>query len=82
MSRRGREHLTWAGAYARVGDKEKAFEWLEKSYEQKVGDITLIKYLPDFKSLRGDPRFSALLKHRLARSAKQSRRDQSFFSGV
>jgi tetratricopeptide (TPR) repeat protein len=54
--------LELAGAYARVGDKEKAFEWLEKSYEEKVGDITLIKYLPDFKSLRGDPRFSALLK--------------------
>jgi len=51
-----------AGAYARVGDKEKAFEWLEKSYEEKVSDITLIKYLPAFKSLGRDPRFSALLK--------------------
>ena len=51
-----------AGAYARVGDKEKAFEWLDKSYEEKVADITLIRYLPNFKSLRGDPRFSALLK--------------------
>jgi eukaryotic-like serine/threonine-protein kinase len=54
--------LELAGAYARVGNKDKAFEWLEKSYEEKVGDITLIKYLPDFKSLRGEPRLSALLK--------------------
>jgi tetratricopeptide (TPR) repeat protein len=54
--------LDLAGAYARVGDKEKAFEWLDKSYAEKAGDVTLIKYLPDFKSLRGDPRFSALLK--------------------
>ena len=54
--------LDLAGAYARVGDKEKAFEWLDKSDKEKVGDITLIKYMPDFKSLRGDPRFSALLR--------------------
>lgn len=54
--------LDLAGAYARVGDKEKAFEWLEKSYQEKYGDITLVKYLPEFKNLRGDPRFSALLK--------------------
>lgn len=54
--------LDLAGAYARVGDKEKALVWLQKSYEEKDGSITLVKYLPDFKNLRGDPRFSALLK--------------------
>jgi tetratricopeptide (TPR) repeat protein len=61
--RAGTGALDLASAYARVGDKEKAFEWLEKSYQERDGDITLIKYLPDFKGLRGDPRFSALLKH-------------------
>jgi serine/threonine protein kinase len=54
--------LGLAGAYARVGDKEKALEWLQKSYEERDGNITLVKYDPDFKSLRGDPRFSALVK--------------------
>jgi eukaryotic-like serine/threonine-protein kinase len=54
--------LDLAGAYARVGDKEKALEWLQKAYEERDGNITLVKYLPDFKSLRGDRGFSDLLR--------------------
>jgi len=54
--------LDLASAYARVGDKEKALEWLQKAYEERDGNITLVKSYPDYKSLRGDPRFSALLK--------------------
>ena len=54
--------IAMAGAYARVGDKENAFRWLEKSYEEKEGgSITLLRWLPDFKSLRAEPRFAALL---------------------
>ena len=51
-----------ANAYARVGNKEKAFEWLEKSYEERDGNITLLKYQPGFKSLHGDRRFADLLR--------------------
>jgi len=54
--------LELAMAYANAGDKEKAFEWLEKSYEQRDGNITLVKSYPDFKSLHGDPRFADLLR--------------------
>jgi FimV-like protein len=54
--------LDLASAYARVGDKEKALEWLQKAYEERDGNITTVNSYPDFKSLRGDPRFSALLK--------------------
>ncbi len=54
--------LELARAYARVGDKEKTFEWLEKSYEERDGNITLVKSDPDFKSLRGDPRLADLLR--------------------
>ena len=56
------EVIALASAYARVGDKENAFEWLEKSYADKEGqDITLLRWLPDFNSLHNDPRFSVLL---------------------
>jgi TolB-like protein/DNA-binding winged helix-turn-helix (wHTH) protein/Tfp pilus assembly protein PilF len=52
-----------AGAYARVGDKENAFKWLEKSFRDKEGqDITLVRWLPEFKSLHTDPRFADLLR--------------------
>jgi eukaryotic-like serine/threonine-protein kinase len=54
--------LELASAYARVGDKEKSLEWLQKAYEERNGNITLVNSYPDYKSLRGDPRFSTLLK--------------------
>ena len=51
-----------AGAYARAGDKENAFKWLAKSYEDREGQsITLLRWLPAFKTLHDDPRFADLL---------------------
>jgi len=56
------EAVAVAGAYARAGDKRNALRWLEKSYEDREGQhVTLVRWLPDFKSLRGDPRFVDLL---------------------
>jgi serine/threonine protein kinase len=54
--------LGLAGAYARVGDREKAMEWLEKSYAERDANLTLVKSYPEFKSLHGDPRFANLLR--------------------
>jgi TolB-like protein/DNA-binding winged helix-turn-helix (wHTH) protein len=52
-----------AGAYAKVGDKENAFRWLEKSFQDREGqDITLVRWIPDFNSLHADPRFADLLR--------------------
>ena len=52
-----------ATAYAMAGDKDKAFEWLDRAYEQREGqEITLLKCEPYFKNLHGDSRFTALLK--------------------
>jgi TolB-like protein/DNA-binding winged helix-turn-helix (wHTH) protein/Tfp pilus assembly protein PilF len=56
------EAIAVAGAYARVGDKENAFKWLDTSFQDREGqDITLVGWLPDFKSLHADPRFADLL---------------------
>lgn len=54
--------LVVAHAYARVGDRDHAMEWLEKSYGQRDSDLTLVKSFPEFKALRGDHRFSSLLR--------------------
>ncbi len=52
-----------AASYARAGDKDKAFEWLDKAYAERDGeDITLLKCDPSFRNLRGDPRFADLLR--------------------
>lgn len=51
-----------AGVYARLGEKEKAFEWLEKAYAQRDGGLTYLKVNWDFDSLRSDARFQDLLR--------------------
>jgi TolB-like protein/DNA-binding winged helix-turn-helix (wHTH) protein/Flp pilus assembly protein TadD len=52
-----------AAAYAMAGQTDKAFEWLDKAYEEREGqDLTLLKFDLAYKSLRSDPRFSAMLR--------------------
>lgn len=57
------EAIAVAAAYARSGDKENSLRWLEKSYADREGQgITLVRWLPAFKSLHADPRFADLLR--------------------
>ena len=51
-----------AELYARVGDKNKAFEWLEKAYEQRDMSLIYLGVFPPWQSLRSDPRFASLLQ--------------------
>jgi tetratricopeptide (TPR) repeat protein len=52
-----------AALYARIGDKENALRWLEKSYENREGQsLTLVRSMPSFRDLRSDPRFLDLLR--------------------
>ncbi len=48
--------------YARLGDKERTFEFLEKSYQAHEVQMPNIRTLPDFDDLRSDPRFADLLR--------------------
>ena len=46
-----------------VGEKDKAFEWLEKSYDDRsIGALIGMKVNPIFDPLRSDPRFADLLR--------------------
>jgi TolB-like protein/DNA-binding winged helix-turn-helix (wHTH) protein/tetratricopeptide (TPR) repeat protein len=52
-----------AAACALAGDKDHAFEWLDKAYAEHDGqDIMSLKRDPFFRNLHGDPRFNDLLR--------------------
>ena len=48
--------------YTGLGEKELAFEWLEKAYEDRNWVLVLLKVHPMFDPLRSDPRFLDLLR--------------------
>jgi tetratricopeptide (TPR) repeat protein len=48
--------------HARLGDREAAFEWLEKGFEMRTRSMVNINVEPQFDDLRSDPRFQDLLR--------------------
>jgi hypothetical protein len=50
-----------AEIYAALGENDKAFEWLQKAYEEEHC-IIAIKVDPVYDPLRSDPRFADLLR--------------------
>ena len=51
-----------AEIYAWRGEKDKAFEWLDRAYQQRSSDLYSFRNNPLFASLRGDARFAAMLR--------------------
>ena len=51
-----------AELYASLDERDKAFEWLERAYEERAGFLIHIKSEPAFDNLRDDPRFDDLLR--------------------
>ena len=45
-----------------LGDKDGAFRWLERAYEEHSGVLQWIAFLPEFRALRSDARFPQLLR--------------------
>jgi tetratricopeptide (TPR) repeat protein len=48
--------------YARLGEPDKTFEWLDKAYEERNNRLTLLNVNPAFDNVRADPRFAALIR--------------------
>ncbi len=48
--------------YTGLGDKERAFEWLEKAYEDRSWGMVRLKVDPRLDPLRSDRRFTGLLR--------------------
>ena len=48
--------------YAMLGEKDRAFEWLQRLSDSHCWNVANVKVEPMFESLRNDPRYEALLK--------------------
>ena len=48
--------------YGGLGEKDEAFAWLDKAYEERSEDSVLLKAHPIFDPLRSDPHFDDLIR--------------------
>jgi hypothetical protein len=48
--------------YAGLGEREKAFEWLERGYTEQNNYLKDLKTSFLWENLRSDPRYAAMLK--------------------
>ena len=51
-----------ATVYAGLGDRDQAFAWLEKDFQQRSGQLPYITWWPNFENLRDDQRFADLVR--------------------
>jgi len=48
--------------YIGLGDKDQAFVWLEKAYQERSNYLAFLKVFPIVDPLRSDPRFNDLIR--------------------
>jgi DNA-binding winged helix-turn-helix (wHTH) protein/TolB-like protein/Tfp pilus assembly protein PilF len=51
-----------AMVYAGLGEQNQAFDSLDKAYAEREGRMTILKFAPEFDSLRSDPRYADLVR--------------------
>jgi TolB-like protein/Tfp pilus assembly protein PilF len=54
--------MVFAGLNATLGNEDEAFAWLEKAYAERSSKLLDLKLDPDFDSLRGDARYTDLVR--------------------
>ena len=54
--------LSLAHIAARLGDRERAFKWLQQSYDERDPWLLNVRVDPGFDNLHSDPRFEALVR--------------------
>jgi Flp pilus assembly protein TadD len=59
-----------ATIYIGLGEKEKAYEWLEKGFQDKDIEITRSRWQPQFNSIREESRFKELIERTRIPNAK------------
>lgn len=54
--------LNLAIGYAGLGDRDAALTWLEQASADRTTVLPMIRWLPMFRDIRGEPRFEAILR--------------------
>jgi eukaryotic-like serine/threonine-protein kinase len=54
--------VSFAIVYVGLGDKDQAFAWLDKAYNERINRLAYIRREPIWNSLRSDPRFDDLIR--------------------
>ncbi len=58
--------------YIGLGEKDRAFEWLERAYEERIWHLGVLAADPMFDPLRSDPRYTDLLRRMNLTAAAES----------
>jgi TolB-like protein/Tfp pilus assembly protein PilF len=56
------DSLQLARIYSELGQRDEAFKWLQKAFENKETDLAYLKASPIWDKLRDDPRFAEMLR--------------------
>ena len=59
---RARSSFGIAAVHACLGEKDAAFEWLERAFHERAAWLVFLKVAGFFATLHGDPRFDSLVK--------------------
>ena len=51
-----------ARIYSELGQRDEAFKWLQKAFENKETDLVYLKASPIWDKLRDDPRFAGMVR--------------------
>jgi TolB-like protein/Flp pilus assembly protein TadD len=54
--------LDFAGVHVALGDRERAFQWLDRAAEERAFHLIYLNVWPELDPLRPDPRFKALVR--------------------
>ena len=53
--------MVFADLYSLLGEKDEAFKWMDKAYQERSSKLLDLKLDPDYDNLQSDPRFAALV---------------------
>jgi tetratricopeptide (TPR) repeat protein len=68
LMKRGRDQKRYlrpgwiAEVHVSLGDKDEAFQWLERGFQERDSWLALLKVWPPFDPLRADPRYADLIR--------------------